>query len=108
MTSNVDQWIAVARPDPRPGRRPRRPGPRARSPPKTTCDVQRADLLEWKTAVADAVAKGWSREETVARVNFRDRCPVDVGQGYMMDYIQTLNAGSLWDKLTHVSVAEAR
>ena len=57
-------------------------------------------LLEWKTAVAAAVAKGWSREETVARVSFADRCPVDIGQGYMMDYIQTLNAGSLWDKLT--------
>ncbi len=48
------------------------------------------------------------KEETVARVNFASRCPVDVGQGYMMDYIQTLNVGSLWDKLTHVSVAEAR
>ncbi|HEY6057712.1 MAG TPA: hypothetical protein VIV06_06750, partial [Candidatus Limnocylindrales bacterium] len=63
---------------------------------------QRAMLLEWKTAVAVAVARGWSREETVARVNFRDRYPVDIGQGYMMDHIQTLNAGSLWDKLTAV------
>jgi cyclase len=25
---------------------------------------------------------------------------VDVGQGYMMDHIQTLNAASLYDKLT--------
>ena len=50
----------------------------------------------------DAVyARGWSRDETVARVDFRERFgPVDVGQGYMMDYIQTLNAGSLYDKLT--------
>jgi cyclase len=65
-------------------------------------EVQRSILMEWKTAVAVAVAKGWSREETVARVNFTDRLPVDIGQGYMMDYIQTLNAGSLWDKLTAV------
>ena len=63
--------------------------------------TQRAVLLEWNSAVAEAVAQGWSREETVARVDFRDKFgPVDVGQGYMMDHIQTLNAGSLWDKFT--------
>ena len=61
---------------------------------------QRANLLDWVTAVADAVAQGWSREETVERVNFTERYPVDVGQGYMMKHIQTLNAGSLWDKIT--------
>jgi cyclase len=61
---------------------------------------QRANLLDWACAVADAVALGWSREETVARVSFADRYPVDVGQGYMMDHIQRLNAGSLWDKIT--------
>ena len=99
MTSDVDQWIAsleriraldVERVVPGHG-------------PVTDKDyihMQRSILLEWKTAVACAVAKGWSREETVARVSFADRGPVDVGQGYMMSYIQTLNAGSLWDKLT--------
>jgi len=69
--------------------------------------TQRAVLLEWKNAVAQAVAAGWTREETVARVNFADRGPVDVGQGYMMDYIQSLNAGSLYDKLTAVRPAPA-
>jgi cyclase len=63
--------------------------------------TQRSVLLEWTSAVAEAVSKGWSREETIARVDFRDKFgPVDVGQGYMMDHIQTLNAASLWDKLT--------
>ena len=63
--------------------------------------TQRAVLLEWTSAVAEAVAKGWSREETIARVDFRDKFgPVDVGQAYMMDHIQTLNAASLWDKYT--------
>jgi len=62
--------------------------------------VQRANLLDWKAAVADAVAQGWTRDETIARVNFADRYPVDIGQGYMMDHIQTLNAASLWDKFT--------
>jgi cyclase len=61
--------------------------------------TQKAVLLEWQAAVADAVAKGWSRDETIARVNFADRYPVDVGQEYMMDYIQRHNAGALWDKL---------
>jgi len=99
MTSDVDQWVAaldriraldVDRVIPGHG-------------PVTSKEylyTQRAMLLEWKTAVAVAIGKGWSREETVARVSFAERYPVDIGQGYMMDYIQTLNAGTLYDKLT--------
>ena len=71
--------------------------------------TQRAVLLAWKAAVADAVAKGWSREETIARVRFDDAFgPVDVGQGYMMDHIQNNNAGSLWDKLTALAYEKGR
>jgi cyclase len=62
--------------------------------------TQKAVLLEWKSMVASAVAQGWSREETIDRVNMRDRYPVDIGQEYMMDYIQKHNAGILWDKLS--------
>jgi cyclase len=62
--------------------------------------VQRAVLMEWEAAVAAAVAKGWTRDETIERVNFADRYPVDIGQGYMMDHIQTLNAAALFDKLS--------
>ena len=62
---------------------------------KSYLDTQRSNLLDWVSAVAAAVAKGWTREETIERVNFADRYPVDIGQGYMMDHIQTLNAGSL-------------
>ena len=99
MTSNIDQWIAaldrigsldVDHVIPGHG-------------PVTTrayLAVQRSNLLDWKAAVAAAVAKGWSRAETIERVNFAERYPVDIGQGYMMDHIQTLNAGSLWDKFT--------
>ena len=99
MTSDVDQWVAaldriraldVDRVIPGHG-------------PVTTKEylyTQRAMLLEWKMAVAVAIAKGWSREETVARVSFAERYPVDIGQGYMMEYIQTLNAGALYDELT--------
>jgi cyclase len=67
---------------------------------RTSLDDQRAILLEWKAGVAAAVAEGLSREETQARVNFKDRFPVDIGQEYMMDYIMSHNAGSLWDKMT--------
>ncbi len=62
--------------------------------------TQKAVLIEWKSMVATAVAKGWSREETIARCHMRDRYPVDIGQEYMMDYIQSHNAGILWDKLS--------
>jgi cyclase len=100
MTSNVDQWLEALE-------RIRQldvdhvvPG----HGPVVTLEyiqTQRAVLLHWKAAVADAVAKGWSREETIARVRFDDEFgPVDVGQAYMMDHIQNNNAGSLWDKLT--------
>jgi cyclase len=66
---------------------------------------QRANLLDWVSAVSDAVAKGWSREETIERVSFAERYPVDVGQGYMMSHIQSLNAASLWDKITRARPA---
>jgi cyclase len=62
--------------------------------------TQKAVLLDWRAAVAGAVAKGWSREETIERVNFAGRYPVDIGQEYMMDYIQNHNAGALWDQLS--------
>ncbi len=99
MTSDINQWVAsldVVRgldvDHVIPGHGP--------VTTKKYLATQRAVLLEWLSAVADAVAKGWSREETISRVNFADRYPVDVGQGYMMDHIQNLNAASLWDKLT--------
>jgi cyclase len=71
--------------------------------PVTTLDyikVQRACLVSWVAAVADAVAKGWTREETMARVNPGATLPVDVGLESMRSHIATLNAASLWDKLT--------
>jgi cyclase len=67
---------------------------------KSYLDTQRSVLMEWESAVAVAIAKGWTREETIERVHFRDRYPVDIGQGYMMDHIQTLNAAALYDRLT--------
>lgn len=99
MTSDVDQWLAALDQIRAldvdtvvPGHGP--------VTDLAYINTQRAVLLDWKSAVADAIANGWSRTETVERVNFTERYPVDVGQEYMMEYIQTLNAGSLYDKLT--------
>lgn len=99
MTSDVDQWVAALEvlrgldvDHVIPGHGP--------VTTKEYLATQRSILFEWTNAVAAAVAKGWTREETIARVNFADRFPVDVGQEYMMDHIQTLNAASLWDKLS--------
>jgi cyclase len=100
MTSDVDQWL-VALERIRtldvdlivPGHGP--------VVPKAYLDVQRAHLLAWKSAVAAAIGKGWSREETIARVDFRAEFgAVDIGQGYMLEYIQSRNAAALYDKLT--------
>lgn len=99
MTSDVDQWVAALD---RIGQLDVDyvvPG-HGEVTDKSYLDVQRAMLLEWVSAVSDAVDQGWTREETIERVNFADRYPVDIGQGYMMDHIQTLNAASLYDKLT--------
>jgi len=99
MTSDVDQWLAALETIRSldvdhilPGHGP--------VVAKSYLDVQRSNLLDWKSAIGAAVASGWSREETIERVNFADRYPVDIGQGYMMDHIQTLNAASLYDKMT--------
>jgi cysteine desulfurase len=35
-----------------------------------------------------------------AKVNLKERFPVDIGQEYMMDYIMGHNAGALWDQMT--------
>jgi cyclase len=99
MTSDVDMWItaldrirALDFDHVIPGHGPVQT--------KAYLATQRSFMLEWKAAVAVAISKGWSREETVAGVNFAERYPVDIGQEYMMDYIQERNAGALYDKLT--------
>jgi cyclase len=99
MASDVDQWVEALNTISRldvdkvvPGHGP--------VTDRRYLQVQKAVLLEWKSMVASAVAKGWSREETIERCHMRDRYPVDIGQEYMMDYIQKHNAGILWDKLS--------
>lgn len=60
---------------------------------------QMSFIYDWLSAVADGIAKGWTREECVERIEFCDRCPVDIGQAEEMDYIQTANVRMLYDYL---------
>lgn len=62
--------------------------------------VQRAFLLEWLFTMADAVAKGWSKEKCLQEISFLDRFPVDIGQEYMGETVTKNNISSLYDKLT--------
>ena len=99
MTSDVDQWVHALEVVSSLDVDQVVPGHGPVTTPRYLA-TQRSVLLDWVSAVASALAKGWSREETIARVNFANRYPVDIGQEYMMDHIQTLNAASLWDKLS--------
>jgi cyclase len=99
MTSNVQQWIqALERIRTLdvdlivPGHGP--------VVGKEYLDVQRSQLEAWVAGVEAAIAKGWTRDETIARVSFKEFGPVDIGQGYMLDYIQSRNAAALYDRLT--------
>ena len=61
---------------------------------------QAAFVREWLMTVGYGISKGWSREECIERISFADRCPVDIGQEDVMDYIQTSNVGVCYDYLT--------
>jgi len=66
---------------------------------KKELKYQTAFIHDWLSAVADGIAKGWSKEECVERISFADRCPVDIGQDDAMDYIQTCNVRVVYDYL---------
>ena len=61
--------------------------------------VQSAFIREWVDAVAAGIARGWSKEECVARISFLDRCPVDIGQEDRGPMIQKWNVTCIYDYL---------
>ncbi|MBW2208276.1 MAG: MBL fold metallo-hydrolase [Deltaproteobacteria bacterium] len=67
---------------------------------KKEIEVQKAFIYEWIAAVSVGIAKGWSKEECVEKISFLDRFPVDIGQEYMADFVNTNNVATLYDKLT--------
>jgi len=60
-------------------------------------DLQLAFIYEWISAVGQGIARGWPLEECLARISFADRCPVDIGQDEMMEYIQRTNIIKLYN-----------
>lgn len=61
--------------------------------------VQSAFIREWVDAVAAGIARGWSKEECVAKISFLDRYPVDIGQESSGPMIQQLNVKCVYDYL---------
>lgn len=61
---------------------------------------QKAFLHEWLQTVGYAMGKGWTKEECVKNISFADRCPVDIGQEDVMEYIQTYNVMACYDYLS--------
>ncbi len=64
--------------------------------------VQRAFLMEWETAIAVGIAKGWTKEEclTLAQKEFGSRFNVDIGQEYMLEHVIENNVNALYKRLT--------
>jgi cyclase len=60
---------------------------------------QSAFVREWVAAVASGIAKGWSKEECVKRINFLDRFPMDIGLASIGPMVQQLNVERLFDFL---------
>ena len=54
-------------------------------------DQQIAFIQEWIDAVDAGKKKGWSVDECIKNIDFSERCPVDIGQAEMMEYIQRTN-----------------
>jgi len=69
-------------------------------------DEQRAFLMEWVTAVAAGIARGWSKKECQRRISFLDRFPVDIGQEHMAEFVTQNNISALYDRLTGVRPLE--
>lgn len=67
---------------------------------KSYLNVQIGFIYEWIGAVAAGIAKGWSEEECIGRINFKTRYPVDIGQDESMDYIQRTNVIKCYNYIT--------
>ena len=61
--------------------------------------VQSAFLREWLAAVASGIAKGWSKEECIAKISFLDRLPMDVGLDDSGPMVMQWNVTRLYDYL---------
>lgn len=60
---------------------------------------QSAYIREWITAVATAMAKGWSKSECLERIDFLDRLPMDYGHEDAGAMVQGRNIERIFDYL---------
>ncbi|MBL7175416.1 MAG: MBL fold metallo-hydrolase [Desulfobacteraceae bacterium] len=60
---------------------------------------QSSFILEWLSAVAVGISRGWSREECIQRISFLDRFPVDIGQESSGPMVQQRSAARIYDFL---------
>jgi len=62
---------------------------------------QAAFIQEWKAYVKDAIDRGMTKDEAIARLTaFTDRYPMDVGQDGMAPGVMQRNVANLYDYLT--------
>ena len=64
--------------------------------------TQSAFIREWVDAVADGIARGWSKPECIEHISFLDRYPVDIGQEERGPAIQKWNVTCIYDYLKGV------
>lgn len=62
---------------------------------------QCAWIYEWLGAVGVGISKGWGLDECLANISFADRCPMDIGQPEMMEYVQRTNTIKCYNYLTN-------
>ncbi len=63
---------------------------------KDYIDVQLSIIYKWIAAVAEGIAKGWSQDECIEKINYT-QLPVDIGQDEMMEYIQRTNVSKCYN-----------
>ena len=60
---------------------------------------QSAFIREWVCAVAIGIAKGWSKEECLERINFLDRFPMDIGLESFGPRVNKMNVEQIFNFL---------
>jgi cyclase len=68
---------------------------------KAYLDEQGAFIQEWKAYVKNAVERGMTKDEAIARLtDMTDRYPMDVGQDGMSPLVMRMNVANLYDYFT--------
>ena len=66
---------------------------------KNYIPIQSAFIREWLAAVAVGIAKGWSKAESMDRISFLHRLPMDIGHESFGPALQRENVARIYDFL---------